>query len=128
MAESMSPPASELDAARHALRETGELLRAAQVAHTKAIATFERAVEQIVKDPVEQVLKSDALPSEHRRAHRPGKPAKIDADPELRAFIRARIDRMTFIAIAEEVAKAFPPDRQVRKSAIYAWWRRNYRR
>ena len=73
---------------------------------------------------------SDGLPelpgtiSDHRRAHKSGRPAKIDTDPDLRAFIEARIDHFTFAEIARQVAAQFPPDRRVGKSAIHAWNKR----
>lgn len=38
----------------------------------------------------------DVPVTEHRRAHRMGRVPKIDADPELPAFILARLDRLTF--------------------------------
>lgn len=62
--------------------------------------------------------------TEHRKNHRPGRPSKIDSDPELAAFICARIDRLTFFEIADEVTRHFPEERRVKKSAIYAWWAR----
>jgi hypothetical protein len=46
-------------------------------------------------------------------------------DPELQAFIRARITRLTFAEIAQDVTRAFPPTRRVGKSAIHAWWTKN---
>ncbi|WP_146746292.1 hypothetical protein [Rhodovulum viride] len=67
-------------------------------------------------------------PSGHRRNHRPGRPSKIEADPELRAFIAARIDRMTFDDIVSEVSRTSPEGRRVAKSAIHAWWQRRRRR
>ena len=42
---------------------------------------------------------------------RRGVPAKIDADPERRAFIIARLDTHTFTAICAEAAAYFPPCR-----------------
>jgi hypothetical protein len=54
-----------------------------------------------------------------------GDPSKNDADPELRAFILARIDHMSFPAIAADVAAQFPEPRRVRKTAIHDWWTRN---
>lgn len=60
--------------------------------------------------------------AEHLRQHRPGRPSRIDADAELRAFILARIEGATFPQLAREVAAAFPPDRRVAKSAIHRWW------
>ncbi|MDF0602319.1 hypothetical protein P1J78_16390 [Psychromarinibacter sp. C21-152] len=120
----MTQPDAALDAARLHLKETDELLQAARAAHSRARAAFERAVKQVVEDPVDAVFNCDAPPSDHRRNHRPGRPAKIDSDRELQAFIRARIDRLTFVEIAEEVAETFPPERRVGKSAIHAWWQR----
>lgn len=64
----------------------------------------------------------DTYPTEHRRMHRPGTVPKIDSDPELAAFIRARIDRLTFVEIAAQVAEVFPETRRVGKSTIHAWW------
>nr|WP_281496084.1 hypothetical protein [Marivita sp. S6314] len=81
--------------------------------------TLKRGVKDVIKDP----FTSTPPTSMHRRTHRPGRPRKIDSDPELRAFIEARIDRMTFLELASEVASAFPPDRRVGKSAIYDWWK-----
>ncbi|MFD3192013.1 hypothetical protein ACFMPD_17385 [Sedimentitalea sp. HM32M-2] len=62
--------------------------------------------------------------TDHRRAHRAGPPPKIESAPGLQAFITARIDRMTFVQIADDVAAPFPPERQAKKSAIHAWWHR----
>ena len=78
-----------------------------------------RGVQQAIKEPFATVPPA----CEHRRAHRPGRPRKIDRDPELRAFIQARINRMTFNDVADAVAKAFPPARRIGKSAIYDWWK-----
>ncbi|KHQ53004.1 hypothetical protein [Mameliella alba] len=87
-------------------------------------AEAERAelLEGGVQQPVHSPVKGLPAPCAHRRAHRPGRPAKIDTDAELRAFILARIDALTFPQLEAEVAKAFPPARRVRKSAIHAWW------
>ena len=46
---------------------------------------------------------------EHLRNHRPGRPSKIDTDPELHAFIVARIDTTTFSALADQIAEEFLP-------------------
>jgi hypothetical protein len=42
----------------------------------------------------------------------------------LRAFITARIDRLTFYQLADAVAAHFPPERHLKKTAIHAWWKR----
>ncbi len=72
-------------------------------------------------------LACTAPPSEHRAAHRPGKPPKISTDPDLQAFVEARIDRLTFAEIAAAVAAHFPPKRRVGRSAIHAWWKKRRR-
>ncbi len=63
--------------------------------------------------------------TDHRRAHRPGTQGKVESDPELQAFILARIARMTFVQIADDVAEHFPPERQIKKTAINDWWHRS---
>lgn len=89
---------------------------------------FER-VERDLEEVAETVLQHPVQPTlppatDHRREHRSGRPPKIDTDPELAAFIRARIDRLTFEEIAAQVAAHFPPARRVGKSTIHAWWKR----
>ena len=49
---------------------------------------------------------------------------KIERDPELQAFIRARCLTLTFPERAAEVAATFPPDRRVTPSSIQRWWHR----
>lgn len=79
---------------------------------------------QVDKAPVQRPVQ----PSQHLREHRPGRPKKLAADPELRAFVEARFNRMTFDQIADDVAQNFPPERQVKRSAIHDWYRRVYKR
>ena len=64
--------------------------------------------------------------AEHRRKHRSGRVPKIDADPELAAFLEVRIDRMTFQELAAAVREAFPKERWVAKSSIHLWWSRSH--
>ncbi|CAM3391829.1 hypothetical protein SAMN04488021_1814 [Paracoccus aminovorans] len=64
---------------------------------------------------------------QHVAAHRPGRPGKIALDPELRAFIEARLSHMTFAEIEAAVAAQFPPDRRTSLSAIHRWWQRMQR-
>lgn len=103
-------------------------LKASLAAQQRAITRLEGALQQAVKQGLEHLPASEAPPSEHRREHRPGKPRKIDADPELQTFIRARIDRLTYEEIQAEVEAHFPPARRVRRSAIHTWWHREKRR
>ena len=116
---------ADLKQAGRKLTEVGALLRAANDAHIEASTTFQTAIKRAVKDGL-NTLQPDAFPAtDHRRHHRPGRPAKIDTDPQLQAYIAARIDRMTFVQIADSIAGHFPAERHVRKTAIHAWWHRN---
>lgn len=67
------------------------------------------------------------LKAAHRAAHRRGGLSKIEADPEVKAFILARIDRLTFDAMVAEVKATFPPDRHVSRSALHRWWHKTGR-
>ena len=107
------------------LAESQALLHAATEAQTQASTHLQQVIEAAVKTGSSS-FRPEAFPiTEHRRLHRPGNPSKIDADPELRAFILARMDHMSFQRIAADVAAQFPEPRRVRKSAIHAWWSRN---
>lgn len=93
------------------------------------VSRLQHSLERSLKETVEHGINCQPSPSvptsAHRREHRSGIPAKIDNDPEVRAFIQGRIDRMTFVEIATEVAAYFPPERHVQKSAIHRWWQHN---
>jgi len=108
---------AELAAAQAILRRQHATIEAIQ-------KRLEAALEAPVQDGIQQGLHELPPATEHRREHRPGRPVKIDADPELAAFVAARIDRMTFHQLAAAVAETFPPARRVGKSAIHAWWQR----
>ena len=99
-------------------------VKAGQAAVARAVTGLEAALEVGLQEGLQSLPACTALPSEHRRAHRFGTPRKIDGDPELQAFIAARVDRLTFEQIAAEVAAHFPPARHVRKTAIWDWWKR----
>jgi len=116
---------TDLERVARKLAESGALLRSALVAQTQAEHALETTLKRAVKTGL-TTLQPDAYPvTDHRRHHRPGRPAKIDNDPDLQAFIVARIDRMTFVQIAADIAEHFPPQRRAGKSAIHAWWQRN---
>lgn len=125
----MTDAASDLDTARNALRETWDLIRAAEASHILAMDALSQGLNRIVERGLEAPLQGpvygDVAPTDHRRDHRPGVPSKLDTDPELRAFVLARIDRLSFEVIAAEIAKAFPPHRRLAKSALHQWWQRN---
>ncbi len=78
-------------------------------------APFEPSFHSAVEDP-------DAR---HRRQHRTGRLSKIDANPDLRAFVLARIDRLTFADIAAEAAAHFPPETRPSRSGLHRWWHRH---
>ncbi|MGS4946977.1 hypothetical protein ACVDG3_15980 [Meridianimarinicoccus sp. RP-17] len=92
------------------------------------IETARRSIAELAETTQAHVIAelpaSTAPITEHRRNHRPGRPAVLDTDPELRAFVLARIDRMTFHEIEAEIALQYPVERRVKKSAIHAWWKK----
>lgn len=63
----------------------------------------------------------------HVGAHRRGGVPKLALDPELRAFVEARLPYMTFAQIAADVTAHFPPERRISLSAIHRWWQRMQR-
>ena len=73
------------------------------------IRTPDAALDQATKGPLNEPSRLPPTLAEHRRAHRSGVPARIASDPELEAFVRARIGQMTFAQIIAEVAATFPP-------------------
>lgn len=97
-----------------------------------SLAELDTALEQAREADLEEGLEStlqDAPPLDaHRRDHRPGRQRILAADPELRAFVEARLGTMTFDQIAAAVADTFPPERRVRRSAIHDWWTRHHKR
>lgn len=113
-----------VDDLKLALSEARELNAAATVALERAETQFQRAIENAFDVP----FKCSVPPSAHRRDHKPGRAAKLDTERELQAFVRARLSRMTFEGIADDVAQTFPPDRRIGKSAIHAWWTKNKER
>ena len=101
------------------------------IGHSDAIKTSLAAVQTALND-LERVLQgefsaeSDAplAGTDHMRAHRRGRASKIEADPELCAFITEHIATMTFAEVVEAVRHQFPPDRQTSVSALHRWWHR----
>jgi hypothetical protein len=59
-----------------------------------------------------------------RAAHRPGRLSRIESDSDLRAFILARIQRLTFDQMIDEIRSNFPPERQASRSSLHRWWHR----
>ena len=116
---------ADLDTASRKMAECQALLRSASAAHETASNALKKAIQRAEKDGVKSMPLGRFPFNAHRSAHRPGRPPKIESDPELQAFISARIDQMTFVQIEQAVSQRFPPERRVRKSAIHAWRHRN---
>ena len=55
-----------------------------------------RAAVTRLSTALEAVVRRPRRPADWRAAHRHGPPSRIETDPELRAFVLARIDRLTF--------------------------------
>jgi hypothetical protein len=83
-------------------------------------------IEQGVKGGFNEPLNAD-VKAAHRAAHKPGVPSKIEADPEVKGFIQARIETHTFDAVVDAVKANFPPDRHVSRSSLHRWYKRNSR-
>lgn len=114
--------------ARDAMQRALFAGRAARACLDEMNTALEGALETTREQGVYSALQDAAPLDPHRREHRPGRRAKLAADPELRAFVEARLGTMTFDQIAEAVANAFPPERRVRRSAIHDWWSRHHKR
>lgn len=90
-----------------------------------AFTRLERPLEALRERAVQG--QSVALPpctvpiTEHRRQHRSGRPPVIDSNPVLQAFIVARLDRLTFKEIADDIARHFPADQHLHQSTIHRW-------
>lgn len=80
-------------------------------------------LEGALKGGVKGEFNGDAKAA-HRAAHKPGVPPKIEADPEVKAFIQARLDTMTFDDIVASLKAAFPPERHVSRSSLHRWWQK----
>lgn len=75
--------ASEIKAARAMIEEGLNAL-------SRAFERLEILGRQLQEHGIDQRPKPELKPTAHRRAHRSGRPPKIDTDPELQAFLLAR--------------------------------------
>ena len=80
------------------------------------------SLERGVKSPVKSTSNVTDSKAEHRRKHRSGVPSKLASDPELRAFVIARLDTDTFKQIIAAIADHFPPERRITLSTHSRWW------
>ena len=60
--------------------------------------------------------------AEHRRRHLKGVPHKVLCDPEVREFVHAHVDTMTFPQLATECRERFGDERAPSKSALHRYW------
>ncbi len=70
----------------------------------RAVEALEGIIQEGLEGPFNGVF--NALPNAAIRTHQRG---KIEQDPELQAFIRARCLTLTFPEVAAQVAANFPP-------------------
>lgn len=102
-----------------------EAARDAAQAATALGAALE-ALSRALPAPLEGPSSGPPAPAaRHIAEHRRGVVGKIERDPELEAFVRARIDTMSFPEIEAAIAAAFPPERRVTDSTLYRWWARS---
>ncbi len=105
--------------ARDCARQIGDL----QAANARTIRTLETALNQAIKGASN--IPSIDLPNlERRTAIR----SRIEADPELRAFILARITTLTFDQVRAEITAQLGATRCPSRSALHRWWHRHGKR
>ena len=85
----------DIETARHELRVANALASELVASLMRGQKALERAVEHSLETGVEGPFEALPLPNPHRAAHRMGVQSRLDSDPELQAFVRARIDRLT---------------------------------
>ena len=64
--------------------------------------------------------------TEPRQERDPQRVLRIEADPELERFIRARVATHTLEAIVSDVAAAFPRERRVNRSTLSRWRQQHF--
>ena len=86
---------------------------------------LEKPFNTPLNGPLTGVKTRDEIHADHRRAHRSGRPSRIEGDPELQAFIAARMGKMTFAQIAADVRGSLPAERQCSLSGLGRWWQKH---
>jgi hypothetical protein len=84
------------------------------------ILTAATGLQAMLEGAFQPPLKAGSKPLE-RRSNK----GKIADDPDLQAFIHARIMTATFASVVADVAARFPPDRHISISALHRWWHRH---
>ena len=95
--------------------------RALQASFKRLETTLESLREKAVQGRPSSLPLCNVPATQHRREHRAGIPAIIDSNPTLQAFILARLDRLTFKQIADEIAQHFPPALHIHQSTVHRW-------
>lgn len=113
-----------LEAALGEIETIRRMFEEASIALQRSLEALHSMRDHILESEIEALARPNVVPTDHRRAHRFGRPAKIDTDAEVEAFFLAWIDRMTFEEMAAHLAEHFQPDRCVGRSAIHSWWQR----
>ena len=99
-------------------------IRALNSAFRRLEATLESMREAALQNRLSRLPPCDVPVTDHRREHRMGPVPKIATDPEMQAFILARLDRLTYDQIADEIAAHFPPTRRVHRATVHRWVQR----
>lgn len=106
-------------------RQTGTLLATAMDQNHRLIATLKTALEGTVEAPLNDPSNRPNPAAEHLRNHRGGTLSRVTRDPEIEAFIRARLDTTTLVDIVAEIAATFPKERHISMSSLSRWWIKN---
>jgi hypothetical protein len=111
-----------LDQAKEGWAMTGKREILATAFKLRALAAgLEAAVNTPSKGP-KTPLEDTSPIAAWRAAHRVGTPSRITSDPEVEAFILARIEAMTYTQIVAAVAQSFPKSRHISMSSLQRWW------
>lgn len=89
---------------------------------SNALLTLEKWEDGAHHHSDETAVEFESRTAIMRRRGGKGLPSKIDADPELRNFVRSHIYRLPYADIVKLVNKRFPKDRRTSASAISRWW------
>lgn len=101
-------------------RQTSVQIGMLQEANARTIRTLETAFNQAIKGPSNDPSKQ-VQPVTRRTEVR----SRIEADPELRAFILACIGDVTFDQVRAQIAAKFGSGRCPSRSSLHRWWHRH---
>jgi hypothetical protein len=84
------------------------------------ILTAATGLQAAIEDGLPAPVKGSSKPLERRSNQ-----SKIAANPDLQAFIHARIMTATFASVVADVAARFPPEKHISMSSLHRWWHRH---